>query len=145
MNILKTNKQKRICQEEFGLVSNIYSRFFPLFHPCRLGWGSVTEGHQAPLDVKNSEETFHLLHLSPVATSHGFSLLVAPCGISVGAVWLPSPLCWGRFLGIFFILGKLQQLHGLQQTPKIWQRESLWAGEVPFLGPMKGLSGLIEL
>lgn len=38
-----------------------------------------------------------------------------------------------RLLGLTSILGKLQRLHGLHQTPEIWQGERFWAGEMPFL------------
>lgn len=74
---------------------------------CRLDWNcalrAASGGHGAPLGAKNSEESMHLLHLSPVSVFSGFSkhrrALVSPCGILAGVAWLIGPL------------------HGAEETP----------------------------
>lgn len=100
-----------ILQEGFGLVSNIHSWFFffPLtcpLTPCPCCAARLQAGLELcpgdcfrrvwGLGAKNSEENLHLLHLSPVSGSSGFSkhgrALVSPCGILAGVAWLPSSL-----------------------------------------------------
>ena len=94
-----------------------------------------------------------LLPLLPMANSSDFkkpqeSRRTPSWGLSRRRL-AAQPFTLGEIPGAFWCFGgffdKLQQLHGLQQAPEIWQGESLQAREVPLLGPTKCLSGLTEL
>lgn len=153
-----------ILQEGFGLVSNTHSWLFPhlsfnvLSLPCCLGagwirtvpWGLLQEG-MGHLLVPKIQKRACIFSIYP-------QYLCSLASASTGEPSYPPVVSWQellgwsalcmeqrRLLGLTSILGKLQQLHGLHQTPEIWQGERLWPGEMPFLDPMKGPSGLTEL
>lgn len=152
-----------ILQEGFGLVSNTHSWLFPhlsfnvLSLPCCLGagwigtvpWGLLQEGMGhllVPKIQKRACIPIYPQYLCSLASASTGETLYPPV-VSWQELLGWSALCMEqrRLLGLTSILGKLQQLHGLHQTPEIWQGERLWPGEMPFLDPMKGPSGLTEL